>query len=232
MNILGVILRASYRLRHHLWLGWSLARWVAILLVGLAVAALVYWWPSPWPATLLALLFLGYLLVLVWATRQGYLCFEPLPEGAAVLQNPAVARPLDKEEKVPVRASGWFTVQEKVQYYVDLEADFETVGTREHIVLGRVHPSRFLLVGRWPSEDWGWWYIFFEPHMIRTMTVGHLCHGPNPELAIRITYELDPETQQTAYLGSDSTSALQQIWEDLLLDAPPEVRDRLRGDSA
>jgi hypothetical protein len=129
---------------------------------------------------------------------------------------------------VPVRASGQFVVQQKTQHFVDVEADFETVGTREHIVLGRVHPSRFLLLGRWPSEDLGWWYIFFEPQMIRDMMVGHLHHGPLPSLAIRIVYEPDPETQQAAYLSSGDASILHRIWNDLLIDAPPDVLDQVR----
>ncbi|MGD8488912.1 MAG: hypothetical protein PVG54_13375 [Anaerolineae bacterium] len=228
MNVLGWILRTAYRLRRHLWLGWSLARWASVLLLALAVVALFTWWPNPWPAALLTLLCVGFLLLLAWTARQRYLRFEPLPPGAALPHSPSTARPLRKEEMVPVRASGQFVVQQKTQHFADVEADFETVGTREHIVLGRVHPSRFLLLGRWPSEDLGWWYIFFEPPMIRDMMVGHLHHGPQPSLAIRIVYESDPETQQTTYLSSDDASILHRIWNDLLIDAPPDVLDQVR----
>jgi len=90
--------------------------------------------------------------------------------------------PLRAEELVPVRVSGWCTVEGQDQYYMDLDAQFETVETREHIVLARVLPSQFLLVGRWSGSELGWWYIFFHPATIRRLDAGQLSfgrsHGP------------------------------------------------------
>jgi hypothetical protein len=130
---------------------------------------------------------------------------------------------LRTEELIATRASGWFSVEGKDQYYVDIEADFETVGTREHIILGRVHPSRFLLLGRWPMDEQGWWYIFFRPDTIRELSVGHLCHGPRPRLALRVSYALDEEKQEDIFLTFDNASALRRVWDDLLQDAPSGI---------
>jgi hypothetical protein len=223
VNFIGIVLKFAYRLRRHWWLGWSLSRWWGLLFVITGVAALIKWWPSPWPAAVVAAIYLGYVAGLTWASRQGFVRFEPdsaLPSSWQEVQD---VPPLRKGEMAPVRASGWCSVEGQEQYFVDLDADFETVGTREHIVLARVHPSRFLLFGRWPSFERGWWYIFFQPTMIRGMTFGRLHFGPHPQLALRVTYAPNEKTRQTVYLASGDISVLRRIWGDILLDAPADL---------
>jgi hypothetical protein len=216
----GITLQLAYHLRRHFWLGWSLARWLGLLLVVAIIWALLPWQAAPWPAAVPAVLFLIYVLVQTWASRQRFVRFKAIPG----LDNPHSDRPspqpLGVQEMVPVRASGWFTVEGQDQYYIDLEADYETVGTREHIVLGRVRPSRFLLLGRWPSLELGWWYIFFQPGMIRDMCLGHLHFGARPYLALRVIYAPVEETRQTVYLTFADPMALRRVWDDLRLDAP------------
>jgi hypothetical protein len=222
LSTIGFILKIAYRLRRHLWLAWSLARWLGLLLLILAVWSLIRFWPNPWLAIVLTVVFLAYAAIQYWSGRQGYVRFEPLPEVEALL-SPDSPLGLGVEELVPIRASGWFTVEGKDQYYVDVEADFETVGTREHIVLGRVHPSRFLLVGHWPRFELGWWYIFFQPAMIRSLTPGNLYAGTQPQLALRVAYAPDAEALQVIYLVFENGQALRRVWDDLLLDAPSGV---------
>jgi hypothetical protein len=220
LSLIGWFLYTAYRLRRHLWLGWSLARWLGLLILAAGLAAVVYWWPHPWPAIPLGVLFLAYLILLAWAARKGYVHFSQATHPDNLFHHTGSAPPLPTDQMVPVRATGWFTVEGRDQYFVDVEADFETVGTREHIVLGRIHRSRFLLLGRWPGEELGWWYIFFQPAMIRHMAVGHLLCGPHPFLAMQVVYAPDEETQQTVYLAFDEASILHQVWHDLQLDAP------------
>jgi hypothetical protein len=218
---IGLILCLAYRLRRHLLLGWSVARWVGFLMILVGIWALFYWWPSPWPAVAVAALLLAYLLVLAWATRSGFLRFRPLPEEETrirALPAPPVLRP---EEMVPARASGHFVVEGLAQYLIGLEADFETVETREHIVLARKQATRFLWLARWPGYEVGWWYIFFQPHMIREMAVGHLYVGRHPDLALRVVYALQEEAEHVVYLAFDNGPALRRVWDDLLLDATP-----------
>jgi hypothetical protein len=197
-------------------------------MVGVVVWALIRWRPFPWAALIPAGLYLAYLLVLTWAGRQGYLRFEPLASEAVdgepnPLQAGSPPPPLAVQEMAPARASGWFTVEGENQYYVDIEADFETVGTREHIVLARVYPSRFLLFGQWPKYEMGWWYIFFQPHMIQNMRLGRLHFGAQPHLALRVIYTPNGETKQAAYLTFDDAIVLRRVWDNLLRDAPPGV---------
>jgi hypothetical protein len=165
-------------------------------------------------------LFLGYVVLSIWARRRRYVEFRAGPPPDQLLDQTKPQIPLRAEEWVPVRASGWFTVEGKNQYYMDLEADFETVETREHIILGRVHPSRFLWLGRWPAYELGWWYIFFQPAMIRTVNVGHLHFGRRPRLALQVAWAPDDETLQTIYLTFEDASTLRRLWDDLLQDAP------------
>jgi hypothetical protein len=220
LSLRGIILRWAFLLRHHLWAGWPLSRWVGLLLVASTLAALIHWWPQFWPAVLLAGLYLLYILVLAWAARQQYIGFKAAISAEALLSDAPCAPPLRVEELVPLRATGRFSVEGKERYYADLEADFESVGTREHIILGRVHPSSFLLVGHWPWEDVGWWYIFFTPAMIREMKVGHLCFGPRPRLTLQVVYAPDDDIEETVYLTFGDEGAMRRVWEDLARDAP------------
>jgi len=228
LKLTGAVLQLVYRLRRHWWLGWPLSRWLGLLLVVATGAGLILAWTRPWAAAATGGAYLAYLAVLTWARQQKFLRFEPHPDAETLLGRVAAAAPLRSGETVPIRASGWFTVEGKDQYYVDLEADYETVTTREHIILARVYPSRFLLLGRWPAFELGWWYIFFQPAMIREVAVGHLYFGTSPRLALRIVYQADEKTQQRIHLAFDDGPALRRVWDDLQIDAPAH---RQRGEN-
>ena len=219
MSSPGLILQIAYRLRRHFWGGWPLSRWFGLGFVVAILWALIRWRAFPWPATIPAALYLAYLLVLTWAGRQQYVRFHPLEGTGTPLANPGAVPPLGVQEMVPVRATGWFTVEGQTQYFVDVEADIETVGTREHIVLGRIHPSRFLLLGQWPRYEHGWWYIFFQPAMIRELRLGHLHCGPRPQRALRVLYAPDEQARQAVYLVFEDGEALQRVWHDLAQDS-------------
>ncbi len=222
MSLIGLVLQFSYRLQRHIRFSQPLARWLGLLLLVVAGWSLYRWWPFAWQAALLIGLFLGYVLVLVWAARSGYVQFMPGPDGLSGLESTSDAlepvRPLRPEELVPVRVSGWFTVEGQDQYFVDVEAGIETVETREHIVMACIKSSRFLLLGRWPKRDTGWWYIFFRPSTIQEIHPGHLTFGARSRQALRIDYAPDADTRQTIYLAFDDPVALRRVWDDLVLD--------------
>lgn len=222
MNPTGIVLQLAYRLCRHLWAGWPLSRWLGGLLLLAGLVAAVCLRPGLWPALPFAVLWLVYVVLLNWANWRSYVQFQALSHAEPLFQDRALPA-LRAEELVPVRASGWFTVEGKNQYYVDVEAKFETVETREHMILGRIHPSRFLWLGLWPAWELGWWYIFFQAAMIRELTVGHLHFGRQPRLAIRVVYAPQEETRETIYLTSDCPTALRRVWDDLLRDAPIQV---------
>lgn len=224
MSIIGLAFRIAYQLRRHFWLAWPISRWLGLVLFGLAVWAARRWWPNLGPATVILLAWLAYLAFLAVAARSRYLYFRVQPGAAARLQNENAASPLAKLEMVPARASGWFNVEGQGKHYVDLDADFETTGTREHIVLARVHPSRILLVGRWPAHELGWWYIFVQPSAIRSLGLGHLHFGFRPRLAVRVEYMLKLEKKERVecvFMTFPDDDNLRRVWEDLVRDAPP-----------
>ena len=217
MSLTGLVLQFSYRLQRHIRFSQPLARWLGLLLLVLAGWSLYRWWPFAWQAALLIGLFLGYVLVLAWAARSGYVRFQPARTRRKRARRTA-RPPLRPEELVPVRVSGWFTVEGQDQYFVDVEAGIETVETREHIVMACIKPTRFLLLGRWPMRDTGWWYIFFQPSTIQEIHPGHLTFGARSRQALRIVYAPDADTVQTIYLAFDDPVALRRVWDDLVLD--------------
>jgi len=219
LSIAGLIFQLAYRLRRHFCMGWSLARWLGILIGVASVWSLARWWPRLEPALALAGLFVGFCLFLGWASRRGFVDFRALPPGEALGGWPQPL-PLRVEEMVPVRTSGWFTVEGRNQYYASVESDYETVETGEHIILGRVYPSRFLLAGHWPDHEVGWWYVFFEPAMIQELSVGRLGFGLYPSLALRVVYSADGQHRQTIYLAFQDLGSLKRVWTDLLKGAP------------
>ena len=220
LRLRGITLQLAYRLRRHLWGVWPLSHWLGLILLTGSLAALIHWWPVFWPALFLGSVFLFHVGLHSWAARSRYVHFETITENSVPFPEPPAPPPLRKEELVPVRVSGLFAVEGRERRYMDIRADFETVGTREHIVLGCLFPSRFLRLGRWPLDEVGWWYIFFQPAMIRDLSLGQLCFGAQPRLAIRIIYAPDEETRETAYLTSEDLTTLRRVWDDLRKDSP------------
>jgi hypothetical protein len=224
LSIIGLALRIAYQLRRHFWLAWPVSRWLGLVVFVLALWAARRWWPNLVPAAAILSTWLAYLAFLALAARRRYVHFRPLPGAGGQLEKQERPAPLGKLELVPARATGWFTVEGQGQHYVDVDADFETTGTREHIVLARVHHSRFLFVASWPGHELGWWYIFVEPSTIRCLGLGELHFGLRPRLALRIDYMLKQEKKErveSVYMTFTDDASLRRVWEDLVRDAPP-----------
>jgi hypothetical protein len=215
LNLLGGLLKLAYCLRHHLWGAWSLAHWLALLLAAAAIVVFVRSWPSFGAAVFLGVLLVAMIVFLRWADRKGYVHYR-VESNADMLLSKAPPRPPMRPEKlVPVQASGWFTVEGNDQYLVDVKADMKITGLGERIVMGRLHPSRFLLLGRWPSYELGWWYIFFFPADVQEISVGHMSFGLRSRVALRLVYGLDGKPRQTIYLTSDEAWILRLVRDDL-----------------
>jgi hypothetical protein len=222
-TLAGLFLKLAYNLRRHLWLAWPLARWLGLLIVACAVVGTIGAGFSLAPALLGLVVLVLYLGALGWASRRRYLWFESVLDPAEMFPRISDAPSMSVEELVPVRASGFFSVEGQERYFVDLEADIKMVACRERIVMGRAHPSRFLLLGRWPVEELGWWYIFVSPSAVEQVNLGRLHFGRSERPAIRVMHTLDGETQQTAYIASEDLTVLRRVWDNLLLDVSPEV---------
>lgn len=211
MSIVGFILKASYQLSRHR-LGPLRLNFVPLLF---ALASGLLWRAgglAGGQAASIIILCLLLVLVTILAKRKGFILFRrrKLPPSA----NPPELVP---DEKVPIRATGLFEVRDKRRYFVDVAADFATMETREHIVMGRMLDVRFL-VGA-PKEDAGWWYIFFQPHMIREIEVGEIHFGLRTRPAIKVGCETGEGKAESIYLSFDDTLQMQRVLEDLRRDA-------------
>jgi hypothetical protein len=218
----GALLKLAYVLRGHRWLAWPLSRWLGVLILAAAVLLAFRSRPSIWPALPWALLLLLYVAFLFWADRQGYVLFKA--DAAAILpecnQREGRARHPDP---IPVRASGWFTVEGREEYFVDIEAGIRTTVSGERIITGRVHPSRFLLLGRRPRHELGWWYLFVEPEAIREMQAGYLHHGPRARTSLRLGYSSHNNGVRHAFISSTDVPVIRRIWDALRQDLDGDV---------
>jgi len=182
--------------------------------------------PLPvWHWLVLGLLILGGLSTSVlggWAARRLYVVFEP--------QLASVAPPgqaLQPEDKVAVRATGWFEVNGKICLCADLTAYWRTYASREHAVLAIQQRTRFLAAGS-PEEEIGMWYMFICPEAIAGIAPGHLRYGVCESPALRIMYRWQPPAAEgkrpprpfnaTAYLAFEDATTREQVWADLLAD--------------
>jgi hypothetical protein len=212
MSIVGFILKASYQLIRHR-IGPLRLNFVPLLF---AVGSGLVWWKVGGLTDGQAALIIGLCLILVLVTllakRQGFIAFR-----RSELSPPPHPHELAPDEKAAVRATGLFEVRDKQRYFVEVTADFATMETREHIVMGRMLDARFL-VGV-PKADAGWWYIFFKPHMIREIAGGQVHFGLRTRPAIKLGYRTEEGKVGTVYLSFDDPLQMQQVLEDLRRDA-------------
>jgi len=188
------------------WLLGLTVGWIALLILGTI--------PRTPPGIAAAALALLLVLLFVTAKRSGYVIFRPAQAAAA----PAPA--LKPEEKIPARATGFFEVSGMRAYFAGIQARFETVETREHIVIAQNAASRFLFFATTRTHERGLWYAFFQPAHLQRIETGTLCFGWRIQSALRIVFR-DPEKkeEETLYLAFDDGEKRSVVLNDLRLDA-------------
>lgn len=219
MSVKGWLLQVAYKLNRHRWGGLPLVvAWAGFLL---ALAAVVWWGWLGLPrgvAVLPVVLAVGVTVLSLVGRLTGYVAFR---EG--VLPPPAAPpQPLVPTDKIAHRASGWFEVEGKRRYLVEVPAWFRTFETREHAVMAYVAASRFF-PGRWPEHEVGMWYIFFLPQHIQRVDAGEVLFGARPRLGLRVEVR-DKDRTETVLLSFDSEDDRQRIYADLMRDAHLDTR--------
>jgi len=220
MNVVGLILKASYQLNRHR-LGPLRLNLVPLLF---ALAGSLIWRRGGLTGEqviLIVVLCLILVLIPLLAKRQGFIVFR----GSQLASSPNPPE-LAPDEKVAIRATGLFEVRGERRYFAEVIADFATMETREHIVMGRMLASRFLLGV--PKDDVGWWYIFFKPHTIREIEVGQVHFGLRARPAIKLGYKTEEGKVEPVYLSFDDPLQMQRVLEDLHRDTrvKPESMDQ------
>jgi hypothetical protein len=208
----GLLCQWAYRLARYRWGDAPLGRWLRLGLLSVAGLAVLGLLPGRW-GTASAVLIVFALSVVVdwWAKRQQYVIF------IRQQSEPPPSAPLRPQDKVPLRATGFFEVQGKNQTFTELPAFFRTFATREHAVMAWSRPPRWLLIGSWPAEEWGMWYIFFRPEMIREVQAGLLRFGRRAYPALRVIVENEKQAR-AVYLSFDGEEERRLVWADIIHD--------------
>lgn len=218
LAFLGLILKTSYRLGRLWLLGQPLNRWLFFLsLLGILAVAVDLVESGPIADAMVILACLGLMLALLWAGRTRYLLFRKAENPSLMTGVPQLA----PEEKVPVRASGHFEVSSMRRYFVEAQAYFETVETREHIIIAWIPPRSFLGLAASPRQEVGLWYVFFMPATIQKIEVGKVYFGLRPRSALKVVYRSELGSRETVHLSFDHPEQRQAVLADLRRDAPP-----------
>lgn len=220
MHFLSRFYALLYTTRHRRFLGVTLSSWLIFLLLLLAMWAFFSRWPA-WiaNAALLAavLLHAGYWI----AGRRGYTRFVAAGDMSL---DPEFAAPRD-ESRVPLRATGVFSVRDYERYVLEESAEYWRVPMGQHVIMVQNGPGQYL-------------YQILEPHYIRTVQPGYLLYGRRPQEAIAVNFvvswtpemakeprfypdaqeptERTPSEERTIYFTFDHDADRYAVWRSLV----------------
>lgn len=170
MRILSQIYAFMYLTRRRTLLGVTLATWMVLLLLLFALWAFML----RWPALISQVALLGALALMVgyWvAGRKGYTRFVSDEEMAL---DPEFASPRD-ESRVPLRATGIFSVRDYERYVLQESAEYWRVPMGHHVIMVQNSPGQYL-------------YQIVEPQHIRDITPGYLLYGRHAQKALALHF--------------------------------------------
>lgn len=219
-TLLGVGYRLLHNLERFRFVGITLYRWSLLLLV---VGAALAWFGFLPGETALAIALLVVVLALVlsqaWARRRFYAHFMP-----ATTPSPPAPSPLAPSDKVAIWATGLFAVDERLAAFSHLPGFYRSYPNREHAILARKTPSRFLGLTDADPDFLGMWYVFISPAALTGVQQGTIYFGRTSRPALRLAYARKNKKKQQidalAYLGFDTEGELQRVWADLLVELP------------
>ncbi|MBX7233780.1 MAG: hypothetical protein K1X65_05300 [Caldilineales bacterium] len=217
-TLLGVSLYILHGLGRHRLLGATLSRWLLVVLFLGAGLAWIGWIPGG--VALAGLLAAAAILLIAGqnrAQKRFYVSFSP---EAAAAPTPS---PLPPADKLPTLATGLFAVDERTAAFTNLAAFYRTYPTREHAILARKTPTRFLGLGEADPTLVGMWYIFVAPAALTGVQAGTIGFGRSQRPGLRIDYvrknKKDQPVVASAYLGFEDASERERAWADLLVES-------------
>ncbi|MDH4137110.1 MAG: hypothetical protein OEW09_10410, partial [Anaerolineae bacterium] len=200
--------------------GQPLNRWLFFLsLLGIPAVAVDLVESGPIADAAVILACLSLMLALLWVGRTRYLIFRRAEHPSSMTLT-ADGPQLAPEEKVPVWASGHFEVSGMRRYFVEARAYFETVETREHIIIAWMPHRSLLGLAASPREEVGLWYVFFMPATIKEIEVGQVHFGLRPRPALKVVYQSESGSLEMVYLSFDHHERQEAVLADLRRDAP------------
>lgn len=183
-------------------------------------------WIQGWGLPLIALsvIFLIWVQFSYWRSRrQGYFRFVGSETELLAVED---IRPLQKEEHIPVCATGVFSVKDWEKNVIFKPAEYWQLPLGDHALMVEHEPGRFL-------------YQFIKGSLMQDLQVGWLLFGtqPNPALSITFLSSWGPEfneddfslwgntkrkeikKQRTVFLSFDKKEYEEAVWQNLLYDA-------------
>ncbi len=215
--------RLIYQLTHHRAVGADFLRWLQIDLFLLGGAAALGWIPGGWlVAGVAGALMVGlFALYRYWKTRD-FVLFTPAEMPLVV---PAT---VPSSAKIPIWASGYFSVENKHGHFSWLQGFFRTFPSREHALICLKKPTTFLMVGHSPETTNGMWYCFFKPGAVLDIQWGDIHFGPDslPGLVVTHTVHIPrrnwwqpaKDVPKRIYLACPQREDALTILADLLFD--------------
>ena len=210
MVALGVLARLIYRLSRHRFLGLPLD----LVTASLAAGAFLYGVGSPLVTGQQALAPIALAGLALWAAlvillrRRRFVLFKVDSEF-----HPPPSRKLELFSRVPLRASGAFSVNQRTRYFVEAPGSIEATEFGERILMAEARRVSILGLLRSPEDEWGWWYMFFRPEDVRSLQAGRLHFGWRPRPALRL---VDAHGTVLSYLSFSDTSIRDRVAGDLL----------------
>jgi hypothetical protein len=177
MRLLSQLYAFMYWSKRNSFLGFALSAWIRVLPVGLFLVGLVQEWPvivnGLWVA-----LFVVLVLLYAAGRRAGYKRFIPEPH-MALDDDFAVPQ---HEQRVPLRATGLFSVQDREEYVLERPGAYWRVPLGQHVFMVEEGPGRFL-------------YQIIDPRHVKIVEPGYLLFGRHPQkaLALRFTVSWGPQ---------------------------------------
>lgn len=210
MVALGVLARLMYRLSRHRFLGLPLDLVTAALAGGVflysVASSLVTGRQVLAPIALAGLVLWAALVLLL--RRRRFVLFVPESEF-----RPPPPQKLEPFRRVPLRASGAFSVNQRTRHFVEAPGFIEVTEFGERILMAQARRVSILGFLRSPEDEWGWWYIFFRPEDIHSLRAGKLYFGWRPRPALRLA---DAHGSVLGYLSFSDTSTRDRVAGDLL----------------
>ncbi len=207
--MVSTVSHTLYQLHRHRFLGWSLLRWLLLVLGLYALLAAVPLVPGgriggAVAAGLMALV--GALFLR--ARRTHFVHFrvteEAKPEDETRALSPAPG------EKIPIRVSGPVSVGKREQVVVDAPGHLECFRSGERAIVVLVNPSRYLLLGALPAEQVGMWYAFIGPGKVLAAQVGEVAARGRRRPGLRVTFR-EEERTRVLYLGFADSGDLWRV---------------------
>ncbi len=219
-KLIGSYYRLLYNLDRHYFVEVKLRTWLNWMLALLAMIILLLRPPGGWMIALAPLLAIVILSVSNrFARRRYYIHFVPEQHPQPPEDAPA---PLWPEDKLLHRASGHFHVEGMEDDWTDLIAFYRTFETREHAIMARRTPTRFLRVGQVNPETLGMWYLFISPADLLEVTPGRIYYGEEGKPGLRLRWrrfnEKGKPLEDVAFLHFDSEADRERVQADLRLD--------------